>query len=111
VKIEDQLLLLRRREPHPAARLEELRQRRLAATRERLAVVEGIQETRLQVVPEKPGAGGAPVPPAGPPPAAAPSAPPAAGTPAPPAGTAPAPAAEPPRAGGRVEFGITGESD
>jgi hypothetical protein len=116
VKIEDQLLLLRRREPHPAARLEELRQRRLAATRERLAMVEGIQETRLQVVPEKPGAGGAPVPPAGPPPAAAPSAPPAgappaAGTPAPPAGTAPAPAAEPPRAGGRVAFGITGESD
>ena len=116
VKIEDQLLLLRRREPHPAARLEELRQSRLAATRERLAMVEGIQETRLQVVPEKPGAGGAPVPPAGPPPAAAPSAPPAgappaAGTPAPPAGTAPAPAVEPPLAGGRVEFGITGEGD
>ena len=115
VKIEDQLVLLRQREPHPAVRLEELRQRRLAATRERLAKVEGIQETRLQVAPEKPAAG--------PPPAAAPSAPPAgapapppagattaAAPPAPPAGTAPAPAAEPP-AGGRVEFGITGESD
>jgi uncharacterized protein involved in outer membrane biogenesis len=128
-KIEDQLVLLRRREPHPAVRLEELRQRRLAATRERLAKVEGIPETRLQVAPEKPAAGAAPVPPAaaspaGPPPDAAPSAPPAGapaappagattaeGTPAPRAGAAPAPAAEPPSTGGRVEFGITGESD
>ncbi|HSE04610.1 MAG TPA: DUF748 domain-containing protein, partial [Methylomirabilota bacterium] len=49
--IEDQLVLLRRREPHPAARLEELRLRRLDVTRERLTKVEGIQETRLQVMP------------------------------------------------------------
>jgi hypothetical protein len=111
VKIEDQLLLLRRREPHPAARLEELRQRRLAATRERLAMVEGIQETRLQVAPDKPAAGTAPAPPAAAPAAAPSDATTAAGTPAPSAGAAPGPAPEPPPAGGRVEFGITGESD
>lgn len=111
VKLEDQLLLLRRREPHPAARLEALRERRLDATRERLAKVEGIQETRLQAAPEKPAA----APPASPPPAAAPPAPPAPASPAaaPPAADAPPQAAEPPApsAGGRVEFGITGESD
>jgi uncharacterized protein involved in outer membrane biogenesis len=117
IEVEDQLMLLRRREPHPAARLEELRQRRLDATRERLAKAEGIQETRLQVAPEKPAAGAAPVPPA-----AAPSTPPAAPPPAapppaaPPAGAttaagAPPQAPESPSAGGRVEFGITGESD
>jgi uncharacterized protein involved in outer membrane biogenesis len=117
VKLEDQLVLLRRREPHPAARLEELRQRRLDTTRERLAKVEGIQETRLQVAPEKPAAGAAPVPPAAappasPPPAAAAPAPPAAAPPAPSADAPPQAAAPPaPSAGGRVEFGITGESD
>jgi hypothetical protein len=111
VKFEDQLLLLRRREPHPAARLEELRQRRLDATRERLAKAEGIQETRLQVAPEKPAAAAAPVPPAAAPPAPPSPAPPPAA--APPAAGVPPPAAEPPApsAGGRVEFGITGESD
>ena len=81
MKVEDQLVLLRKREPHPAERLAELRQRRLDATRERLAKVEGIPEARLQAAPEGP--------PAGAPPAAA----------------------EPPSPGGRVEFGITGESD
>jgi hypothetical protein len=117
VKLEDQLVLLRRREPHPAARLEELRQRRLDTTRGRLAKVEGIQETRLQVAPEKPAAGAAPVPPAAappasPPPAAAAPAPPAAAPPAPSADAPPQAAAPPaPSAGGRVEFGITGESD
>jgi hypothetical protein len=61
-------------------------------TRERLAKVEGIPEARLQVSSE-----GAPAP------AAAPAAP------APPAPPTPAPAA--PSPGGRIEFGITGESD
>jgi uncharacterized protein involved in outer membrane biogenesis len=111
VKIEDQLVLLRRREPHPAERLEELRQRRLTATRERLAKVEGIQETRLQVAPDKPAGGTAPAPPAAAPAAAPSGATTAAGTPAPPAGAAAGPAPEPPPAGGQVEFGITGESD
>jgi hypothetical protein len=89
--VEEQLLLLRKREPVPTGPLAELRQRRLDVTRERLAKVEGIPEARLQVVSES-AAGAA---------AAAP--PPAAG--------APAPAPETPSAGGRVEFGITGESD
>jgi uncharacterized protein involved in outer membrane biogenesis len=92
MKVEDQLLLLRRREPEPTARLTELRQRRLDVTRERLAKAEGIPEARLQVSSE-----GAPAP------AAAPAAP------APPAPPTPAPAA--PSPGGRIEFGITGESD
>jgi uncharacterized protein involved in outer membrane biogenesis len=87
MKEADQLLLLRRREPEPTARLAELRQRRLDVVRERLAKVEGIPETRLQLAPEGP-----------------PAAAPAAGAPAP-----AEPAAPPP--GGRVEFGITGESD
>ena len=124
MKVEDQLLLLRRREPEPTERLAALRQRRLDVTRERLAKVEGIPEARLQVAPEGPpsavGASpptGAP-PPAGTPPAAgapaagAPpvaSAPPAAGA-APDTGAPPA-AAPSPAQGGRVEFGITGESD
>ncbi|HEX9747720.1 MAG TPA: DUF748 domain-containing protein [Methylomirabilota bacterium] len=100
---EEQLVLLRKREPVPAGPLAELRQRRLEVTRERLAKAEGIPEARLQVLAEPAAAAPAP-PPAAPPP------PPAATT-APPAGPAPAPAAEPPSAGGRVEFGITGESD
>jgi hypothetical protein len=91
MKVEDQLLLLRRREPEPTARLAELRQRRLDVARERLTKVEGIPEARLQVVTESAPAAGAPTPP------------PAAG--------APAAAPETPAAGGRVEFGLTGESD
>jgi hypothetical protein len=94
---EEQLVLLRKREPVPAGPLAELRQRRLEVTRERLAKAEGIPEARLQVLAEP-----APAAPAPPPPAA---------TTAPPAGPAPAPARESPSAGGRVEFGITGESD
>jgi len=100
---EEQLVLLRKREPVPAGPLAELRQRRLEVTRERLAKVEGIPEARLQALAE-PGPAAPPPPPAAPPP-------PPATTTAPPAGPAPAPAAESPSAGGRVEFGITGESD
>jgi uncharacterized protein involved in outer membrane biogenesis len=92
MSVEEQLVLLRKREPVPAGPLAELRQRRIDMTRERLAKVEGIPETRLQVLAEA--APAAPPPPATTPPAAAPPA-----------------AAESPSAGGRVEFGITGESD
>ena len=101
MKVEDQLLLLRRREPEPTARLTELRQRRLDVTRERLAKVEGIPEARLQVLPERaPAAAAAPAAPTPPsPPTPAPAAPPPPGAPA---ATSP---------GGRIEFGITGESD
>ena len=103
MSVEEQLVLLRKREPVPSGPLAELRQRRLDVTRERLAKVEGIPEARLQVLAE-----GAPVAPAAAPPLAAPT-PPPTGTTAPRAGAAPAP--ESPSAGGRVEFGITGESD
>jgi uncharacterized protein involved in outer membrane biogenesis len=101
MSVEEQLVLLRKREPVPAGPLAELRQRRLDVTRERLAKVEGIPEARLQVLAES-----APAAPAAAPPPAAPTQPPT-GTTAPAAGAAPAP----PSAGGRVEFGITGESD
>jgi len=97
MSVEEQLVLLRKREPVPAGPLAELRQRRLEVTRERLAKVEGIPEARLQVLAESA-------------PAAAAAPPPAAPT-SPPAGAAPAPAPDSPSAGGRVEFGITGESD
>ena len=103
MSVEEQLVLLRKREPVPAGPLAELRQRRLDVTRERLAKVEGIPEARLQVLAES-----APAAPAAAPPPAAPTPPPTGPT-APRAGAAPAP--EPPSAGGRVEFGITGESD
>jgi hypothetical protein len=139
--VDDQLLLLRKREPVPTAALAELKRQRLEVTRERLAKVEGIPEARLVVAPEgaaaaPPGApaGAAPptpapaVPPAAapapaPPPSAAPASPPAAAAPStPPAAAAPtaatpsgaapaAPAPGAPSAGGRVEFGITGEGD
>jgi uncharacterized protein involved in outer membrane biogenesis len=111
MKEADQLLLLRRREPEPTARLAELRQRRLDVVRERLAKVEGIPEARLQVAPEAPPAapGATPTPAAPAPPA--PAAPPTAAAPAPPVAAAPAPAEAAPPPGGRVEFGITGESD
>ena len=78
MSVEEQLVLLRKREPVPAGPLAELRQRRLDVTRERLAKVEGIPEARLQVLAESAPAAAAP---------------------------------ESPSAGGRVEFGITGESD
>jgi hypothetical protein len=118
MKVEDQLLLLRRREPEPTERLAALRQRRLDVTRERLAKVEGIPEKRLQAAPDgaPPAVAASPSPsvpaPASPPATA--SAPPGASAPAgaPPAGEASAPAAAPsPAQGGRVEFGITGEVD
>ncbi len=115
MSVEEQLVLLRKREPVPAGPLAELRQRRLDVTRERLAKVEGIPETRLQVLAEAAPA----APAAAPPPAASPPPLAGTGTTSPPAGTPPAgtppagapPAAESPSAGGRVEFGITGESD
>jgi uncharacterized protein involved in outer membrane biogenesis len=112
--VEEQLLLLRKREPAPTAALTELKQRRLEVTRDRLAKVEGIPEARLVNAPES-AAGAPPAAPAAAPAPSAPSAPappPAAPTPPAPAGSAqaaPAPGAPP--AGGRVEFGITGESD
>jgi len=99
--VDEQLVLLRKREPVPAGPLAELRQRRLDVTRERLAKVEGIPEARLQVLAES-----APAAPAAASPPAAPTPPPTGPT-APRAGAAP----ESPSAGGRVEFGITGESD
>jgi len=102
MSVDEQLVLLRKREPVPAGPLAELRQRRIDATRERLAKVEGIPEARLQVLAESAPAAAAPSPPAAP-------TPPPAGTAAPAAAAAPAP--ESPSAGGRVEFGITGESD
>jgi uncharacterized protein involved in outer membrane biogenesis len=86
--VEEQLVLLRKREPVPAGPLAELRQRRLDVARDRLAKVEGIPEARLQVAPDR-----------------APAATP------PPAGAAPAGVPDSPSAGGRVEFGIVGESD
>jgi len=91
MSVEEQLVLLRKREPVPAGPLAELRQRRLDVTRERLAKVEGIPEARLQVLAESPPAAPEPAPP--------------------PAGAASAAAPESSSAGGRVEFGITGESD
>jgi len=93
MSIEDQLLLLRRREPEPTGPLAELRQRRLDVARERLTKVEGIPEARVQAE----AAGGGAATTATPAPAGAPS--------------AAAAGAASPSAGGRVEFGITGESD
>ena len=124
--VDDQILLLRKREPAPTAALADLRKQRLDVTRDRLAKVEGIPEARLVIAPEgapaaagsaaAPGPTSAPEAPATP----APAAPSAAA--APPAGAAPTPttppasaeastASGPPPTGGRVEFGITGESD
>jgi hypothetical protein len=93
VSIDDQLLLLRRREPEPTGPLAELRQRRLEVARERLTKAEGIPEARVQAEP----AGGGAATTATPAPAGAPS--------------AAAAGAASPSAGGRVEFGIGGESD
>lgn len=93
MSIEDQLVLLRKREPEPTGPLAELRQRRLDVTRDRLTKVEGIPAARVQAL-------------------ATPAAPAAAATPAPPdAPSAAAAGAASPSAGGRVEFGIGGESD
>jgi uncharacterized protein involved in outer membrane biogenesis len=125
--VDDQILLLRKREPVPTAALADLRKQRLDVTRDRLAKAEGIPEARLAIAPEgaPPAAGGAPAPastaapaaPAAPAPAApsagaAPPATAAAPTPTtPPAAAEAAPAAGTPPTGGRVEFGITGEGD
>jgi hypothetical protein len=124
--VDDQILLLRKREPAPTAALAELRKQRLDVTRDRLAKMEGIPEARLAIAPEgaspaagsaaAPGPTSAPAAPATPTPAApsAAAAPPAGGAPTP---TTPPASAEastpsgPPPTGGRVEFGITGEAD
>src|SRR6266850_2565306 len=87
ISIEDQLLLLRRREPEPTAPLAELRQRRLDVARERLTKVEGIPEPRVQA---EAAGGGAAATTATPAPAGAPS--------------AAAAGAASPSSGGRVEF-------
>jgi uncharacterized protein DUF748 len=112
--VEEQLLLLRKREPAPTAALAELKRRRLEVTRDRLAKAEGIPEARLVIVSES-AAAGAPAPPGppapAPPSAAPPSAAPPSAAPAPPAAPPAAPPPSAPSAGGRVEFGITGESD
>jgi hypothetical protein len=92
ISVDEQLLLLRKREPEPTGPLAELRQRRLDVTRERLTKVEGIPEARVQVAAE----------------AAAPA---TTSTPAPPGAPSAAAGAASPSAGGRVEFGIGGESD
>jgi hypothetical protein len=47
--VEEQMALLREREPVPPASLADLGRRRIEATRERLVKVEGIPETRLTV--------------------------------------------------------------
>jgi hypothetical protein len=110
--VDDQLLLLRKREPVPTAALAELKRRRLEVTRERLAKVEGIPEARLVNTPEgpAPAAAGAAPPAPVPAPAAPPvTAPPTPAAPSDAAAAAPTPGA--PSAGGRVEFGITGEGD
>ena len=50
MSVEEQLVLLRKREPEPTGPLTELRQRRLDVTRERLTKVEGIPEARVQAL-------------------------------------------------------------
>lgn len=137
--VEEQLLLLRKREPVPSAALADLKRQRLQVTRDRLANVEGIPAKRLLEAPEggapAPGTAASSPPPASAPPASTPpsGAPPASAAPAPappaappsasapPAGTpgaSPPDAAAPgaaaaaaPGAGGRVEFGIGAEPD
>jgi uncharacterized protein involved in outer membrane biogenesis len=55
---EEQLQLLREREPVPEAKVKELQERRIAVTKDRLVKSEGIQDKRLVVgEPRKPGAG------------------------------------------------------
>jgi hypothetical protein len=54
---DEQLLLLREREPVPEAKVKEMQERRLAVTREQLVKSEGIPDKRLLVgEPKKPGA-------------------------------------------------------
>ena len=102
--VEEQLLLLRRREPVPTAALAELKRQRLENTRDRLAKVEGIPAKRLLDAPE----GAAPAPGA----AASSAAPPASAPSGSSAPSGPASSsASPPAAGGRVEFGIGAEPD
>ena len=139
--VDDQLLLLRKREPVPTAALADLKRQRLEVTRDRLAKVEGIPAARLVEAPEgaapASGASTTGVPTTGAPSTAptptgpATPAPPARRHPAPPhparlrarprrppsaapaPGSASAAAAAPPAgaSGGRVEFGIGGEPD
>ena len=108
MSVDEQLVLLRKREPVPTGPLAELRQKRLEVTRERLAKVEGIPDARLQVLAEAAPAAAARRP-RRPRRHRQPRARPRRRGATPPAG--PAPAGEPASAGGRVEFGITGESD
>jgi len=86
--VEEQLLLLRKREPVPTAALAELKRQRLEVTRDRLAKVEGIPAKRLLEAPEGGGAGAPGAPSSGAPSPGTPSssAPPSS---APPAGSAP----------------------
>ncbi|HEX2501386.1 MAG TPA: DUF748 domain-containing protein [Methylomirabilota bacterium] len=65
--VEEQMALLREREPAPDALLADLGRRRVAATRERLQETEGIPETRLTVSADLPVATPASAPPASPP--------------------------------------------
>jgi hypothetical protein len=65
--VEEQMALLREREPAPDALLADLGRRRVAATRERLQETEGIPETRLTVSADLPVATPASAPAASPP--------------------------------------------
>ena len=113
--VDQQIALLRKREPEPIGPLDDLRRRRLDVTRERLAKVEGIPEARLRSVP----AGASTPAVASAPSEAAPnvSAAPTPGAAPPSAPVAPGPPADASAAasgtagGGRVEFGIVGEGD
>ena len=91
----EQIAWLRQREPEPIGPLGELRRQRLEVTRDRLAKVEGIPESRLQV--QEPGAappaGAAPAPGSGSGPAGAPT--PGGSTPGAPAPSASSPGTAP----------------
>ena len=53
--VEEQMQLLREREPAPEAKVKELEEKRLAVTKEKLVKSEGIQDKRLPVgAPKKP---------------------------------------------------------
>jgi hypothetical protein len=122
----EQIAWLRQREPEPIGPLEDLRRRRLEVTRDRLAKVEGIPEARLQTREAGAPPAGAPSGGASTPSAPASGNPPAEGSAQPAVAAAPgapssgeaasgtsgaAESGAKAQGGGRVEFGIVGESD
>ncbi|HZP38606.1 MAG TPA: DUF748 domain-containing protein [Methylomirabilota bacterium] len=108
--VEEQLLLLRRREPVPTAALAQLKRERLEATRNRLANVEGIPAKRLLEAPEgaaaAPGTAAPGTPPSGAPPSGAPASPPGA----PPSGAPPSGGASSSSSGGPSASGAPAAS-